>query len=141
MGNGDYEEAIEQLTKAVSLGGHPIVLADLGAANALAGKKETAEKILDQLLDMRRQSYVPSICLARVYSRLGELEKTVQWLKTAYEERNGELVFLENEIASAAEGDSLHSLGKDPRVKDLLERMKLPSREASKEPSRDMESK
>jgi serine/threonine-protein kinase len=126
LGNGDYEEAIEQLTKAVSLGGHPIVLADLGAAYALAGKKEIAETILDQLLDMRRQSYVPAIFLARVYSRLGELEKTIQWLETAYEERNGELVFLESEITSAAQGDPLNSLGKDPRVKDLLERMKLP---------------
>jgi len=129
--NGDYEEAIEQLTKAVSLGGYPIVLADLGAANALAGKKETAETILDQLLEMRRQSYVPAICLARVYSRLGELEKTIQWLESAFEERNGELVFLESEITSAAQGDSLHSLGQDPRVMRLLERMKLPSREAS----------
>ena len=131
--NGDYEEAIEQLTKAVSLGGYPIVLADLGAANALAGKKETAETILDQLLEMRRQSYVPAICLARVYSRLGELEKTIQWLESAFEERNGELVFLESEITSAAQGDSLHSLGKDPRVKNLLARMKLPSREASRD--------
>ncbi len=129
LANGDYEEAIEQLTRAVSLGGHPIVLADLGAAYALAGKKETAAAILDQLLDMRRQSYVPAICLARVYSRLGELEKTIQWLETAYEERNGELVFLESEITSAAQGDSLNSLGKDPRVKALLERMKLPSRD------------
>ena len=127
--SGDYEEAIEQLAKAVSLGGHPVVLADLGAAYALAGKKETAETILDQLLDMRRQSYVPAICLARVYSRLGELEKTIQWLETAYKERNGELVFLESEITSAAKGDSLKSLGEDPRVKDLLARMKLPSRE------------
>jgi|GEM_PF-151997 len=135
--NGDYEEAIDQLTKAVSLGAHPIVLADLGAAYALAGKKETAETILDQLLDMRRQSYVPAICLVRVYSRLGEPEKTIQWLKTAFEERNGELVFLESEITSAAKGDSLNSLGRDPRVKVLLERMKLPS----KEPSSDQENK
>ena len=131
--SGNYEEAIEQLAKAVSLGGHPVVLADLGAAYALAGKKETAETILDQLLTMRRQSYVPAICLARVYSRLGELENAIQWLETAYEERNGELVFLENEITSAARGDSLNSLGEDPRVKDLLARMKLPSREPSRD--------
>jgi tetratricopeptide (TPR) repeat protein len=105
------------------------VLADLGAAYALAGKNETAETILDQLLDMRRQSYVPAICLARVYSRLGELEKAVQWLETAYDERNGELVFLEGEISGAAQADPLNSLGKDSRVKELLERMKLPSRD------------
>jgi hypothetical protein len=86
-------------------------LADLGAAYALAGKKETAETILDQLLELRRQSYVPAICLARVYSRLGEAGKTIQWLETAYEERNGELVFLESEITSAAKGDSLKQSG------------------------------
>ena len=55
----------------------------------------------------------------------------IQWLESAFEERNGELVFLESEITSAAQGDSLHSLGQDPRVMRLLERMKLPSREAS----------
>ena len=108
------------------------MLADLGAAYALAGKKETAETILDQLLDMRRQSYVPAICLARVYSRLGEMEKAIQWLETAYEEKNGEMVFLESEIAGAAKGDSLNNLGEDPRVRNLLERMKLPSREPLK---------
>jgi len=99
-------------------------------AEELGASRENVYKWrFDQLLDMRRRSYVSAICLARVYSRLGELERTIQWLETAYEERNGELVFLEGEINSAPAGDSLNSLAEDPRVKDLLERMKLPCRD------------
>ena len=69
---------------------------------------------------------MPAICLARVYSRLGETEKAIEWLETAFDERNGEMVFLQGEMAGAAEDDSLNRLGSDPRLKDLLRRMSLP---------------
>ena len=64
--------------------------------------------------------------MARVYSRLGETEKAIEWLETAFDERNGEMVFLEGEISGAAADDSLNWLGSDPRLKDLLRRMSLP---------------
>ena len=60
------------------------------------------------------------------YTRLNRFEKAIEWLETAFDERNGEMVFLHGEIAGAAEGDSLHRLGSDPRVQDLLRRMSLP---------------
>ena len=123
---GRYGDAVEELKRAVSLGGHQVVLADLASAYGLAARREDAATILDQLLEMRRRQYVPAICMARVYSRLGETEKAIEWLETAFDERNGEMVFLEGEIAGAAEGDSLNRLGSDPRVKDLLRRMSLP---------------
>jgi adenylate cyclase len=126
LSEGEYEEAVEELRKAVSLGGHQIVLADLGSAYGLAGKKATAEAILDQLLEMRQRAYVPAICIARVYNRIGENEKTIEWLEKAFEERNGEMVFLKGEITGAADGDSLSSLGNDPKLRDLLQKMKLP---------------
>jgi eukaryotic-like serine/threonine-protein kinase len=126
LSEGEYEEAVEALIKAVSLGGHQIVLADLGSAYGLAGKKATAEAILGQLLEMRQRAYVPAICIARVYNRIGENEKTIEWLEKAFEERNGEMVFLKGEITGAADGDSLHSLGSDPKLRDLLQKMKLP---------------
>jgi tetratricopeptide (TPR) repeat protein len=110
----------------VSLGGHQIVLADLGSAYGLAGKKEEAAVILDQLLEMRRREQVPAICVARVYSRIGENDKAIEWLEKAFEEKNAEMVFLKGEIAGAAEGDSLNSLGSDPRLIDLLRKMNVP---------------
>jgi eukaryotic-like serine/threonine-protein kinase len=125
---GEYEKAVEHLAKAVSFGGHPIVLADLGAAYALTGEKATAETILEQLLDLRRESYVPAISIARVYSRLGKKENAIEWLEKAYDERNGEMVLLESELTGAANDDPLNTLATDPRIMDLLERMKLPLR-------------
>jgi tetratricopeptide (TPR) repeat protein len=126
LAEGRYADAVEELKRAVSLGGHQIVVADLASAYALAARRDEATSILDRLLEMRRRHYVPAICMARVYSRLGETEKAIDWLQTAFDERNGEMVFLQGEIAGAAEGDSLNRLGSDPRVKDLLRRMSLP---------------
>ena len=126
LAEGRYRDAVAELERAVSLGGHQVVVADLASAYSLAERREEARIILDQLLEMRRSQYVPAICLARVYSRLGETEKAIEWLETAFDERNGEMVLLPGEIDGAAEGDWLNRLGNDPRLKDLLRRMNLP---------------
>ena len=126
LAEGRYADAVEELQRAVSLGGHHVVVADLGSAYGLAARREDATTILDQLLEMRRRQYVPAICMARVYSRLGDTEKAIEWFETAFDERNGEMVFLQGEIAGAAEDDPLNRLGDDPRLKDLLRRMNLP---------------
>ena len=126
LAEGRYADAVEELKRAASLGGHHIVVADLASAYGLASRREDATIILDQLLETRRRQYVPAICMARVYSRLGEAEKAIEWLETAFDERNGEMVFLQGEIAGAAEDDPLNRLGSDPRLKDLLRRMSLP---------------
>ncbi len=126
LSEGEYDNAVNELKKAVSLGGRQIVLADLGSAYGLAGKNDEATAILGQLLEMRQREYVPAICMARIYSRIGENDKAIDWLEKAFEERNGEMVFLKGEIDGAAQGDSLNSLGNDPRMIDLLQKMNLP---------------
>ena len=123
---GKYEAAIDELRKGVSLGGHQTVLADLGSAYGLAGRKADAEAVLNQLLEMRRESHVSAICIARVYSRLGENEKAIDWLERAFDERNGEMLFIKGEIEGAAENDPLQSLGADRRVNAIFQRMNLP---------------
>ena len=47
---------MEQLTTAVSLGGHQVVVADLASACCLAGRHEEAAAILHQLLELRRRA-------------------------------------------------------------------------------------
>ena len=127
LAEGRYAEAVDELARAVSLGGHQIVVADLASSYGLAGRTEgCAEHSRPAAGHAPPSSYVPAICMARVYSRLGETDKAIEWLETAFDERNGEMVFLQGEIAGAAEGDSLNQLGTDPRVKDLLRRMNLP---------------
>jgi serine/threonine protein kinase/tetratricopeptide (TPR) repeat protein len=124
---GHYDAAADQLRKAVALGGHPAVLADLASACSLAGATGEATAVLDRLVDLRRRDYVPAICLARVHSRLGNAAAAIEWLEAAFAERNGEMVFLDQEIAGAAADDPLRKLAGEPRVKALLDGMRLPN--------------
>ena len=101
--------------------------ADLASACSLAGAVDQATAILDRLMDLRRQHYVPAICLARIYSRLGNTTTAIEWLEAAFAERNGEMVFLEQEIGGAAADDPLGHLAGEPRVRALLESMRLPN--------------
>lgn len=121
LSEGKYEEAAQELEKAVANGGRQIVLSDLGSAYGLAGRTDRATEILDQLLEKRDREYAPAICIARVYCRLGESEKAIEWLEKAFDERNGEMVFLKGEIDGAADDDPLKSLGGDPRITGILE--------------------
>jgi eukaryotic-like serine/threonine-protein kinase len=126
LSQGNFGQAAEQLARAVALGGHQIVVADLASAYGLAGRIDEAADILHRLLETRRDQYVPAICLARVYSRMGDTARAIEWLETAFAERNGEMVFLQGEIAGAADGDPLRRLADDPRVTALLQNMNLP---------------
>lgn len=123
---GTYDEAVAELQKGVELGGHQTVLADLGSAYGLAGRREEAEAVLGQLLEMRQTAYASAICISRVYARIGETDRAVEWLEKAVEERNGEMLFLKEEIESAAENDPLGKLCSDPRVIAIMQEMKLP---------------
>ena len=102
------------------------MVADLASACSLAGDTAGATAILDRLVDLRRQDYVPAICLARIYSRLGNTTMAIEWLEAACAERNGEMVFLEQEIEGAASDDPLRRLGGEPRVRALLDSMRIP---------------
>ena len=124
---GEYQAAVGQLQSAVSLGGHQVVVADLASACSLAGATGEATAILDRLVELRRHHYVPAICLARVYSRLGNTTTAIEWLEAAFAERNGEMVFLEQEIAGAAADDPLRQMGGEPRIRTLLDSMHLPN--------------
>ncbi len=127
LSEGEFESAVSHLRAAVSRGGHPVVIADLASACSLAGRDEEAGAILRQLLEMRRESYVPATCLARVYARSGDIENAIKWFEAAWAERNGEMVFLQEEIASATDADPLRRLADEPRVTTLLRRMKMSS--------------
>jgi tetratricopeptide (TPR) repeat protein len=125
LAEGNYEKAVDELKQAVSVGGHQTVLADLGSAYALAGHTAEAEAVLNQLLETREHDYVSAICIARVYCRLGQTERTIEWLEKAFAERNGEMLFLKGEIEGAAKDDPLIDLQSDPRVTAIFQKMNL----------------
>jgi len=116
-----FQEAITHMEKAVELSGAiPMYLAGLGYARAVAGERQAAMEILEQLNDSSRQQYVSPYFVAMVHAGLGEKEKALDRLDKAYEDRGNWLAY----VRLQPEFESLHS---EPRFQDLLRRMNFPS--------------
>ena len=114
-----YEEAVIELQKARGLRPQNAeVLSLIGYTDAVSGRVVEAQKVLQELQDLAKQSYVSPYHVAMVYAGLGEQDKTFDWLEQAYAEREGRMTILK----FAPEFDSLHS---DPRYADLVRRIGL----------------
>ena len=117
---GMFEQAIAERQKAVILSaGAPGQLARLGHSYAVAGRRKEAVKILARLKQLSNQRYVRPYDIALMYVGLGETEQAFEWLEKAYEDRTGELVYID----VVHQFDPLRS---DPRFQDLLRRIGLP---------------
>jgi adenylate cyclase len=116
-----YERAIAAGQKAVELSeGGTLFVAILGEAYAIAGRRDEAQKILDQLQDSSKQRYVSPYLVGRIYADLGEKEEAFHWLETAYQERAAQMVCLKTD-------PRFDNLRPDPRFQDLLSRMNYPT--------------
>ena len=94
-------------------------VAALGHAYALAGKRDEALKVLDELKELSKEKRVSPGDMALLYTGLGQREQALEWLEKAYEERCGDLAYLKVDPRF----DSLRS---DPRFQNLLRRIGLP---------------
>lgn len=118
---GKYEESIAEYNLAISLMGRTSQnLGELGNAYALSGKRAEALKLLDELKEMSANRYVSPLDFAFIYTGLGDKEQALAYLEKAYQERSTWLMWLKVDPRF----DSLRS---DPRLADLLRRMKLTS--------------
>lgn len=125
MSKGQFEESVKSLKKSVALGGTLHVLSPLAAAYGRAGRRDEAFAIIDQLLEIRKNSYVTAYSIARVYAGLNDTDKTYEWLEKALEERNGELVYL-NVISSEPNGLLWgKDFRTDSRFQNLMQRVGL----------------
>lgn len=116
-----YPKAIEELRKALELSGEDTnELAALGHAYALSRQEGAARKILDQLKERSKQTYVQPMWLAVIYLGLGDKDQAFDWMQNAYEDRSAWLVYLRVDPFF----DSVRS---DPRFTDLLQRVGLPA--------------
>lgn len=121
---GRFDQAIETYEKAVELSDRTAeVVAGLGHACGVAGKKPEGKKLLDELDGLAKQWYVPPVQRAYVCLGLGEVDRAFELLEEAYAARSWELVFLREEPWF----DAVRS---DPRFLDLQERMQFPERTA-----------
>jgi tetratricopeptide (TPR) repeat protein len=119
---GRYNEAVRAWEHAVQLMGAGDVRrkALLGRAYALAGRHEDAQRILDELLQVEKASYVPPTAIAMLYVGFGQSETAVEWLERGYEGRDGDMVLLKSWPA-------LDPLRTNPRFQRLLSRMNFPN--------------
>jgi TolB-like protein/DNA-binding winged helix-turn-helix (wHTH) protein/Tfp pilus assembly protein PilF len=109
---GMYEEAIAEL-KSANVSGPP-----LGYAYAVAGKRDEAQKILNDLKEQSKQRYVSPKAFAMVYMGLGDKDQAFEWFNKTFEENPYRIAWLKVDPRF----DSLRS---DPRFDALLRRMKL----------------
>jgi len=110
-----YTEAIDAFRTALSLSPGDIAgQGDLAHAYAIAGRKNEAEELLHEM--QAGKKYVSTYDLATVYAGFLDVNKTLDWLEKAYEERNGRLVNLGVHPQFAF-------LQKEPRFQKLVEKI------------------
>ncbi len=115
---GDVDAAIETFQIALKLEESHATKASLAFTYTMAGKRGEATKILKQLQDALKTSYVPAYSLALVCTGLGKVDEAFAWLDKAYEERSSSLPFLKV-------NPRLTSLHSDPRFGKLMRRVGL----------------
>jgi hypothetical protein len=94
--------------------GAPAFLTALGHTYALAGKREEALKILEQLQDPAAPLPPSSFHIALVHVGLGNDDIAFQWLEEAVRERALQLIYLKV-------GPKFDRLRSEPRFDDLLQ--------------------
>jgi len=118
---GMYGEAVAEAQKARDFSGgrsHPMMF--LGYALAKSGKRAEARGLLEGLLKLSTESYVPPYFVALVYNGLGERDDALAWLERGFEQRDPFMTFLTVE-------PKWNNLRSDPHFQDLLQRMNLAS--------------
>ena len=120
MANGKYEEAVEAFQKSLSLGDNQMALAKLGCAYGLAGRRDEALKVLEQLFEMRGRQYADPFNIARVYAGLGDNDNAFRWMERAVEERSADLVFLKRYVEAGAGLYFGENFPTDSRYEDIL---------------------
>jgi DNA-binding winged helix-turn-helix (wHTH) protein/TolB-like protein/tetratricopeptide (TPR) repeat protein len=113
-------EAIAEYRKARLLTDHPWVLANLGHALAVTGRKGEARRLLGELKRRAKQRYTSPTYIGVIYGGLADTDQAFMWLERAYEKRDPELVAF---VRLNPQFRYLHS---DPRFVDLMRRVGLP---------------
>jgi TolB-like protein/DNA-binding winged helix-turn-helix (wHTH) protein/Tfp pilus assembly protein PilF len=115
-----FQEAIAALEKAASLSRRSAsILGTLAETYGLAGRKDLARSLLDEMGARSREHYVPAIAFAHAYIGLNDSERVLQWLEKAWQTR-------EQGIAWLAVWEDHGPYRTDPRFKELIRRTGLP---------------
>jgi tetratricopeptide (TPR) repeat protein len=113
-----YEEAIAEGQKALKLLGPSFIGSWLGHTYAIAGKKDEARKLLNEMNELSKQRYVSPYQMAPIHLGIGEIDQAFALLEMAYEKRDCYLCALKVDPL-------FDSLRADPRFIELLKKVGL----------------
>jgi TolB-like protein len=129
---GEYDKAIESYLMSLKLRDDNHALSSLAFTYGLAGQKEEALKIIDQLIERHKQRYdfeeaqapyATAYNIAGAYGGLRKNEEAFDWLKRAYREKNGDLIYLKVHSTIGGEGLWGREFRDDQRFRELLGRI------------------
>ncbi len=114
-----YAEAIQRCERELKEAkGAPGTLAPLAFALASAGRLAVAARTIEELKARSGKQRFPPSLFALAYAGLGDREKALQWLETAYREHDTQLLWFRLE-------PQMDSLRADPRFQDVMRKMGL----------------
>jgi TolB-like protein/DNA-binding winged helix-turn-helix (wHTH) protein/Flp pilus assembly protein TadD len=108
----DFERNLEVQSRS------PAALSALAVARIRAGDRQEARKLLDEIITLGSDRFVPPEEIARVYAQLGDIDAAFQWLERAYETRSRGLIFLNV-------NSSWDPLRSDARFQEIQQKMGL----------------
>jgi adenylate cyclase len=111
---GDLAGCIRECEKARSLEDDPEALGLLAQAYIKTGRKEEGLKILAELNERARRSYVRPELFAMIYAALGDKSKAIRLLEDEYQNRDG------FDLTGIKTDPRLDPLRDEPRFQELL---------------------
>ena len=119
VANNQPGDAIPVLEKTMSIShGSPAATGVLIRAYAHAGRRNDADRLLEELQRRKRAGYVPAAAFVNAYLGLGENDRAFVWLEQAYKEQSNILLFLKVH-------PFFDPIRADPRFADLVRRTGL----------------
>jgi TolB-like protein/DNA-binding winged helix-turn-helix (wHTH) protein/Flp pilus assembly protein TadD len=118
IANGQPDEAITVLEKALGTDRNPAVMGMLVRAYAHAGRRREALRLVDELKRRQQTRYVAAAPFVDAYLGLGDNEQAFVWLEKAYKEESNLLQLLKVH-------PQFDPLRGDPRFTDLVHRVGL----------------
>jgi len=115
---GSVRQGVAAFKARKSLWEAPLMAAGAGLAQALAGEKAGATRILRRLKEQRKTRNVPATYLGILCAGLRDFDGAFEWFERAFEERADGLTLLNAEPMS-------DGMRKDPRFQDLVRRIGL----------------
>ena len=114
-----YDESVAALERARDLSrGSQVIIGALAHAHAMAGHRDEARRLLNELVSVAPPRRPSSYEVALVHAGLGQKEEAFSWLGRAFSEKNEYL----NYLLVDPRFENLHQ---DPRFNDLVRRIGL----------------